>query len=141
MTFSFFSFLICEVYFPFEIVTSTSNHRFGFMGNGFISSSSDDEMMEQLLVDMDRQRQFVFACVVVIDNSFNYNELEEGASQSRDLHAEIQDVFVIMTTTLRFFKTFTDFALVEFNELVKLMVPMIVNHAQLISGHHNIVSN
>jgi hypothetical protein len=71
VTFSFLSFLICEVYFPFEIMTSTSNHCFSFMGNGFTSSSSDDEMMEQLLVDMDRQKHFVFACVVVIANSFN----------------------------------------------------------------------
>jgi hypothetical protein len=54
ITFSFFSFLICENYFPFEIMTSTSSHRFSFMGNGFTFSSSDDEMMEQLLVDMDR---------------------------------------------------------------------------------------
>jgi hypothetical protein len=52
-------------------MTSTSSHPFSFMGNGLASSSSDDEMMEQLLVDMDRQRQFAFACVVVIANSFN----------------------------------------------------------------------
>jgi hypothetical protein len=71
VTFSFLSFLICEVYFPSTIMTSTSSHPFSFMGNGLASSSSDDEMMEQLLVDMDRQRQFAFACVVVIANSFN----------------------------------------------------------------------
>lgn len=50
-------------------------------------------------------------------------------------------MFVIMKTTLRLFKTLTNFALVEFNELVTLAMPMIVNHAQFISGHHNIVSN
>jgi len=35
-------------------MTSTSSHHFSFMGNGFTSFSNDDEMMEQLLVNMDK---------------------------------------------------------------------------------------
>jgi hypothetical protein len=44
---------------------------------------SDDEILEQLFVDMDRQRQCDFACAIVGANSFhmfNANELEEVVS-------------------------------------------------------------
>jgi inosine/xanthosine triphosphate pyrophosphatase family protein len=53
------------------------------MGDGFSpSSSSDDENLEQLFVHMDRQKQCIFVCVIVVANSFhmfNANELEKGA--------------------------------------------------------------
>jgi inosine/xanthosine triphosphate pyrophosphatase family protein len=66
-------------------MASFSSHGFSFMGGGFNSSSSNDnEMVEQLFVNMDRQRQCVFACVLVVANSFqmfNVNELNEGVGQ------------------------------------------------------------
>jgi hypothetical protein len=43
-------------------MASFSSHGFSFMGGGFSSSSSNDnEMLEQLFVNMDRQRQCAFA--------------------------------------------------------------------------------
>jgi len=52
------------------------------MGDSFkFSSSGDDEILEQLFVHMDRQRQCVFACAIVLFNlfhMFNANELEDG---------------------------------------------------------------
>jgi len=63
-------------------MASSSNHVFNFIGEGLnYSSSSDDQILEQLFMDMDRQRQRAFACAVVVVNSFdmfNANELKEG---------------------------------------------------------------
>jgi len=63
-------------------MASSSNHVFNYVGNGLsYSSSSDDHIFKQLFVDMDRQKQCAFACVVVVANSFdmlNANELKEG---------------------------------------------------------------
>jgi hypothetical protein len=63
-------------------MASSSNHVFNYIGNGLsYSSSSDDQIFKQLFVDVDRQKQCAFACVVVVANSFdmlNANELKEG---------------------------------------------------------------
>jgi hypothetical protein len=63
-------------------MASSSNHVFNYIGDGLsYSSSSDDQILEQFFVDMDRQRQCAFACVVVVANSFdmfNANGLKEG---------------------------------------------------------------
>ncbi len=62
-------------------MASSSSHGFSFVGDNCNSSSStNDEILEQLFVDMDRQRGCVFACAIVVDNSFhmlNPNELEK----------------------------------------------------------------
>jgi hypothetical protein len=42
------------------------------MGDGSsFFSLSDDDILEQLFVDMDRHRQCAFACVVIVANSFH----------------------------------------------------------------------
>jgi predicted small metal-binding protein len=65
-------------------MVSSSSHGSSFMGNSFsFSSSSDDEILEQFFVHMDRQKQYVFACAIVVFNllhMFNANELEEAPS-------------------------------------------------------------
>jgi hypothetical protein len=91
-------------------------------------SSNVDEILEQLFVNMDTQRQCAFACVVVVTNSFNMfnaNELEEGVGQLVDLGMGIRDVLIIVRATPGLFKILTDFTLVEFNELTTLMVATI----------------
>jgi hypothetical protein len=85
-----------------------------------------------LFVDMDRQQQCVFACAVVVVNSFdmlNANVLKEGAGQSMDLGMGVQYVLATMWATLRLFKTLTNFTLEEFDELATLVVPTIERHA------------
>jgi hypothetical protein len=66
-------------------MASFSSHGFSSLGGGFSSSfSSDNEMLKQLFVNMDRQRQCAFACVLVAANSFqvfNANELNKGVGQ------------------------------------------------------------
>jgi hypothetical protein len=52
----------------------------------------------------------------------------------------VQDVFNTMWATLQLFKMLINFKLVEFEELVALVVP-IVNHAQPMCGHYNLASN
>jgi len=50
-------------------------------------SPSDDEILEQLFVDINKRRQCDFACAIDVANSlymFNANELEEGACQVVD---------------------------------------------------------
>jgi predicted small metal-binding protein len=63
-------------------MASSSSHGSSFMGDSFsFSSSGDDEILEPLFVHMDRQRQCVFACAIVVFNlfhMFNANELVEG---------------------------------------------------------------
>jgi len=60
----------------------SSRHVSSSMGDDFsFSSSGNHEISEQLFVHMDRQRQCVFACAIVVLNlfhMFNANELEEG---------------------------------------------------------------
>jgi hypothetical protein len=52
-------------------MASSSSHSFSFMGHGFSSSSlGDDEILEQLFVH-NKQKQCVFACVIVVANSMN----------------------------------------------------------------------
>ncbi len=62
-----------------------SSHGLNSMGDGFnSSSSSNDEILEQLFVNMWRQRQCVFGCAIVVANScdmFNVDELKKGANQ------------------------------------------------------------
>jgi predicted small metal-binding protein len=64
-------------------MASSSSHGSSSMKNSFcLSSSGDDEILEQFFVHMDRQKQFVFACVIVVFNlfhMFNANEFKEGA--------------------------------------------------------------
>jgi hypothetical protein len=56
------------------------------MGDAFSSSSSsDDKILEQLFVNIWRQRQCVFGSAIVVANScdmFNVDELKKGANQS-----------------------------------------------------------
>jgi hypothetical protein len=81
---------------------------------------------------MDRQRQYVFVIIIVVANSsfmFNADELEEGMGQPMDSSMGIQDVFITMSTTLKLFKTLTNFNLVKFDELVLVVIPVIVCHA------------
>ncbi len=85
-----------------EFMASSSNH------GSNSSSSTDDEILEQLFFNMHEQRQCVFACAFVVANSFNMsnvNELEEGVRQSMDLGMGIQDVLVTMQATPRLFKS------------------------------------
>jgi hypothetical protein len=52
-----------------------------------------------MFANMDRQRQCVFAIVIVVTNSstmFNGNELEKGSSNSMDLGVGVQDVLTTM---------------------------------------------
>jgi predicted small metal-binding protein len=76
-----------------EIMASSLSHGFLVLGDGSSSSSScDDEILEQLFVHMDRKKKNVFACVIVVANSFhvfNANELEEGANQLMDLGVRV----------------------------------------------------
>ncbi len=67
---------------------------------------------------------------------FNANELEEGMDHSLDLGVGVQDVFAIMRTTPRLFKTLNNFTLAKFDELVLLMAPTFVCHAQSANEHH-----
>jgi hypothetical protein len=66
-------------------MASFSSHGFSSMGNSYSSSSSsDNKILEELFLDLDRQRQCAFACAVVGANSFhmlNANELEEARMQ------------------------------------------------------------
>jgi hypothetical protein len=69
-------------------MASSSSYGFKSMRDGFSSSSpSDYEILEQLFVDMDKQRRCAFACAIGVTKSFhmfNANELEEGAGQLMD---------------------------------------------------------
>jgi predicted small metal-binding protein len=62
-------------------MASFLSHGSSSMGNSFsFSSLGDDEILEQFFVHMDRQKQCVFACAIVVFNlfhMFNANELEE----------------------------------------------------------------
>jgi hypothetical protein len=81
---------------------------------------------------MDRQRQYVFVVIIVVANSsfmFKVDELEEGMGQPMDSSIEVQDVLIIVQTTLKLFKTLTNFNLVKFDELVLVMIPSIACHA------------
>jgi hypothetical protein len=64
-------------------MVSSSSHGSKSMEDGFSSlSPSDDEILEQLFVDINKQKQCAFACAIGVANSFhmfNANELEEGA--------------------------------------------------------------
>jgi hypothetical protein len=112
---------LCERYFHLEIMASFSSHGFTSMWGGLsFFSSSDNEMLEQLFVNMDRQRQCAFARVFVVANSFqmfNANELNKGACQWVDPSVGVQDVFIIMWAMPRLFKMLTNFTLVEFDKL------------------------
>jgi hypothetical protein len=114
-------------------MTSSLNHGFSSMGECYSSSSSsDDEILKQLFVDMDRQRQCAFACAIVVANlsdMFNDNELEEGVGMLVNLGVGIQDVFVTMQAMPRLLKTLTNFKLMEFDKLPTLVMPTIVGHA------------
>ncbi len=124
----------CERYFHLEIMASFSSHGFSSLGGGFSSSfSSDNEMLKQLFVNMDRQRQCAFACVLVAANSFqvfNANELNKGAGQWVDPCVGVQDVLIIMWAMPRLLKMLTNFTLVEFDKLTALVVPTTINNAQ-----------
>jgi hypothetical protein len=63
-------------------MASSSNHGSTFMGDSFsFFSSGYDKILEQFFVHMDRQRQCVFACAIIMFNLFhNANKLEVGAS-------------------------------------------------------------
>jgi hypothetical protein len=69
-------------------MASSSNYGSKFMGDGFSSSSpSDYEILDQLFMDIHKQRQCAFACAIGVANSFhmfNTNELEEGVGQLVD---------------------------------------------------------
>jgi len=89
-------------------------------------------------MNMDRQRQCAFAHILVVTNSFqmfNANELNKGAGQWVDPSVGVQDVFIIMWAMPRLLKMLTNFTLVEFDKLIALVVPTIVNHAQYIGMH------
>jgi hypothetical protein len=90
--YNFFHFTY-EMYFHLEIMASSSNHGSILMGNSFSFSSCDDEILEQFFMHMDRQRQCVFACAIVVFNlfhMFNANDLEEGASWLMDPSVEVK---------------------------------------------------
>ncbi len=78
----------CESYCHLEIMASSSSYGSKYMRDGFSSSSpSDYEILEQLFVDMDKQRRCAFACAIGVAKSFhmfNANELEEGEGQLMD---------------------------------------------------------
>jgi hypothetical protein len=79
-------------------MASSLSHGFSSMRDSS-SSSCHDEILKQLFVDMDRQRECAFACAIVVANlfgMFNDNELEEGVGLALDLGVGIQDVFVTM---------------------------------------------
>ncbi len=91
-----------------------------------------------MFIDMDRQRQYVFVVIIVVANSsfmFKVDELEEGMGQPMDSSIEVQDVLIIVQTTLKLFKTLTNFNLVKFDELVLVMIPSIACHAWSTSEH------
>lgn len=92
-----------------------------------------------MFVDMDRQRKYVFVVIIVVANSFfmfNVDELEKGMGPPMDSSMGIQDVFITMQTTLKLFKTLTNFNLVKFDELVLVVIPTIACHAWSTSEHY-----
>jgi hypothetical protein len=95
--------------------------------NSSILFSSNDEMIQNMFVDMDRHRQFATNSF----HMFNANELDKGVGQSMDLGVRVWDVFAIMGAMPTWlFKILINFILAEFNELASLMVPTIAHHAQ-----------
>jgi hypothetical protein len=62
----------------FSILESISSHS---------SSSSDDKMIPEMFVNMDRHRRCAFAYAIVANSSnmFNANELKEDTCHSLDL--------------------------------------------------------
>ncbi len=93
-----------------EIMVSSSSHGSSFTRDSFnisesinlnSSSSSDDKMIHEMFVNMDKQRQCVFAYAIVANSSnmFNANELKEGSYHSLDSSAGVWDVPTTMQTT------------------------------------------
>jgi len=135
----FFSFsFLTQVEGFLEIMVSSSSHGSSFIRDSFnisksisfnSSSSSDDEMIHEMFVNMDKQKQCAFAYAIVANSSnmFNANELKEGTCHSLDLG--VGNVLATMQTTLGLFKILTNFILAEFDELSLLMGHTIVHHA------------
>jgi len=99
----FFSFSLLtqiEGFSHLEIMASFSNHDSSTFGsNSSSSSSSSDDGMQEMFVDMDRQKQCAFAVVIIAANSvdmFNADELEEGIGHLVDSSVGVRDVFIIM---------------------------------------------
>jgi hypothetical protein len=96
-SFYFFFSLLTQVegFYHLESMTSSSNHGSSstrnsfstFGSNSFGFSSSSDDGMQEMFVDMDKQKQCAFATAVIVANSFdmfNANELEEGVGHFVD---------------------------------------------------------
>jgi hypothetical protein len=66
-------------------MASSSNHGSSSMGDGSSSSLSEDEILEQLFVGMDRQIFCLCSCFTNSFDMFNANELKESTSQLVDL--------------------------------------------------------
>lgn len=89
--------------------------------------------------DVDRDKQCVFAVVVIATNSsdmFNANELKEGTCHLVDSSVGVWDVLATMRATPGLFKILTNFTLAEFDKLMLLMAPTIMHHAQFTCEHH-----
>ncbi len=80
-------------------MASFSSHGSSSMGDSFkFSSLGDDEILEQLFVHMDRQRQCVFACAIVVFNlfhMFNANELEDNVGWLIDIGVDVEMCLIL----------------------------------------------
>lgn len=96
----FFSFLTRERVFHLEAMASFSSHGFSFTKDNYISSSSsDDEIIQEMFANMNSKKQYVSVATIVIANSydiFNVNELQEDVGQSIDSSGGTKNMFVIM---------------------------------------------
>jgi hypothetical protein len=96
------------------------------------SDDSDGDLRE-----MDEEVRMIFQCVVAATNSyhlFNANEWLDGGAQSVNPNRGVRDLLGWLRETPSMFKTITNFTLQEFDELCRLVCPVIAGNARSTGG-------
>jgi hypothetical protein len=101
------------------------------------SSSSDEELLDEIDAKHKIAVQATIACVNTWE-LFTPTELEEGGGQFVDLNIGVRDVLTTMQAMLGLFKSLANFNLIEFKELVQLVVPTIIAHVRSTKEPHRI---
>jgi hypothetical protein len=110
-----------------------------FVAPSLDSSSSNND--EELLDDIDVEHQIMVQATIACVNTWEFftpMQLEEGCAQSVDLNIGVQNVLMTMQAMPSFFKSLTNFSLIEFEELAQLTIPTIIGHVRSIEEPHHI---
>jgi hypothetical protein len=101
------------------------------------SSSSDEELLDEIDAEHQIAMQVTIACVNTWE-FFTPMELEEGGGHFVDPNIGVRDVLMTMMATSSLFKSLTNFNLTKFEELAQLVVSTIIGHVRSIEKpQHN----